>query len=74
VNSVSPEFIAAEMVMDVSKKDANLWKIFNGTPPLQRVGATKRLKGIVGYLLTDAAAYTTGADVVVDGGLNCGQA
>ncbi|KAF9886551.1 hypothetical protein FE257_011323 [Aspergillus nanangensis] len=74
VNSVSPGFIATEMIMDVSRQDANLWKTFNSTPPLQRVGARQDLKGIVGYLLSDAAAYTTGTDVVVDGGLNCGRA
>ncbi|KAF4945405.1 hypothetical protein FSARC_14431 [Fusarium sarcochroum] len=73
VNSVSPGFIATEMVTDVSRKDAKLWKIFNDSPPLRRVGTTEEMKGSVGYLLSDAAAYTTGTDVVVDGGLVCGR-
>lgn len=72
VNSVSPGFIATEMVLEASRKDAKLRNIFNGSPPLRRMGTTDDLKGVVGHLLTDAAAYTTGTDVVVDGGLNCG--
>lgn len=74
VNSVSPGFIATEMILDATRKDPNLWKSFNSTPPLQRVGTRGDLKGIVACLLTDAAAYTTGADIVVDGGLSSGQA
>jgi len=74
VNSVSPGFIATEMILDATRKDPNLWKSFNTTPPLQRVGTRGDLKGIVACLLTDAAAYTTGADIVVDGGLSSGQA
>lgn len=73
VNSVSPGFIATEMIMEACRRDSNLWDVFSSKPPLQRVGARSHLKGIVGYLLTDAAAYTTGTDVVVDGGLACGH-
>lgn len=72
VNSVSPGFIATEMVLEASRKDTDLHNIFTSSPPLQRMGTTDELKGVVAHLLTDAAAYTTGTDVVVDGGLNCG--
>lgn len=74
VNSVSPGFIATDMVLDASRKDANLRNTVNNSPPLRRMGTTDDLKGVVAHLLTDAAAYTTGTDVVVDGGLNCGWA
>ncbi|KAJ5761420.1 hypothetical protein N7533_003459 [Penicillium manginii] len=73
VNSVSPGFIATEMIMEACRKDSDLWNVFNSKPPLGRVGTRGDLKGIVGYLLSDAAAYTTGTDVVVDGGLACGH-
>lgn len=73
VNSVSPGFIATEMILEACRKDAGLWNVFNSKPPLKRVGSRGDLKGIIGYLLSDAAAYTTGTDVVVDGGLACGQ-
>ena len=73
VNSVSPGFIATEMIMEACRRDSDLWNVFSSKPPIQRVGARSDLKGIVGYLLTDAASYTTGTDVVVDGGLACGH-
>ncbi|OQE29527.1 hypothetical protein PENSTE_c002G09974 [Penicillium steckii] len=73
VNSVSPGFIATEMIMEACRRDSDLWNVFSSKPPMQRIGARSDLKGIVGYLLTDAASYTTGTDVVVDGGLACGH-
>ncbi|KAF4339937.1 D-arabinitol 2-dehydrogenase [Fusarium beomiforme] len=45
----------------------------NGAP-LQRLGVPEDLTPMVCYLLSDAAAFTTGADMLVTGGLHAGSA
>jgi len=40
--------------------------------PYQRVGTPEELTGAVVYLLSDAASYTTGAEIAVDGGWTAG--
>ncbi|KAF5246192.1 hypothetical protein FANTH_6959 [Fusarium anthophilum] len=45
----------------------------NGAP-LQRLGVPEDLTPMVCYLLSDASAFTTGADMLVTGGLHAGSA
>lgn len=40
--------------------------------PMQRVGVPEEIAGAVGYLLSDDAAYVTGAEIAVDGGWTAG--
>lgn len=40
--------------------------------PMGRVGVPEEIAGAVGYLLSDDAAYTTGAEIAVDGGWTSG--
>jgi len=40
--------------------------------PMRRVGLPDEIAGAVGYLLSDDAAYTTGAEIAVDGGWTAG--
>ena len=42
--------------------------------PLGRVGTTREVALSVDFLLSDAAAFVTGADLKVDGGLTAGLA
>jgi len=73
VNSISPGYIATEMTKALAIEHPELVTVFNSEPPLKRMGERTDLKAIVGYLLSDAASYTTGTDVLVTGGLHAGR-
>lgn len=65
VNTVSPGYIATEMVMAVPEKirDAIVADI-----PVGRLGTVDEVSGIVDFLASDSAAFITGADIAVNGG------
>jgi acetoacetyl-CoA reductase len=69
VNTVSPGYIATDMVMAV-REDVRE-KIIQ-TIPVKRLGKAEEIASIVGWLTTDDAAFTTGADFSVNGGLHMG--
>ncbi|RFU31545.1 hypothetical protein B7463_g4838, partial [Scytalidium lignicola] len=64
-NSVSPGYMATEISDFVPQVTKNIWK---DKIPMGREGQAHELKGAYLYLASDAASYTTGADLVVDGG------
>ncbi|KAL2013607.1 hypothetical protein VTN00DRAFT_1132 [Thermoascus crustaceus] len=64
-NTVSPGYIATEISDFVPQETKNLWK---DKIPMGREGRAEELKGAYLYLASDASSYTTGADLVVDGG------
>ena len=65
VNSISPGYIDTGLSDFVDKKTQDLWK---SMIPMGRDGEAKELKGAYVYLCSDASSYTTGADIVIDGG------
>lgn len=64
-NTVSPGYIATEISNFVPKETKDLWR---DKIPMGREGQPEELKGAYLYLASDASTYTTGADLVVDGG------
>lgn len=65
VNTVSPGYINTE-ISDFCPADMKaLW---HRKIPLGREGETQELVGAYVYLASDASTYTTGADLLVDGG------
>jgi len=68
VNSISPGYIDTGLSDFVDQKTQELWK---SMIPLGRNGDAKELKGAYVYLVSDASTYTTGADIVIDGGYTC---
>ncbi len=69
VNSVHPGMVLTPMTAPTGISDAE--GAFPNNP-FQRVGKPEELVGIVLYLLSDAASYTTGAEIAVDGGWTAG--
>lgn len=68
VNSISPGYIDTGLSDFVDQKTQDLWK---SMIPMGRNGDAKELKGAYVYLVSDASTYTTGADIIIDGGYVC---
>lgn len=70
VNTVAPGMTQTAMI-DRMPKDPELMKIFGAIQaavPMQRMGQPQEIVEAVGWLLSDAASFITGAVLPVDGG------
>jgi len=67
VNSFSPGYTATEMTMTVPEYHPG----WNALVPMKRMGEPAELMGALVYLASDASSYTTGHDMVIDGGYCC---
>jgi 3-oxoacyl-[acyl-carrier protein] reductase len=63
VNAVAPGFIATDMTKDLD--EASL----KATIPLQRFGQPEEVAALVGFLVSDKAAYITGEVISINGGI-----
>ncbi|PHH93042.1 hypothetical protein CDD83_1744 [Cordyceps sp. RAO-2017] len=68
VNSISPGYIDTGLSDFIDPKTQELWR---SMIPMGRNGLATELKGAYVYLVSDASTYTTGADIVIDGGYTC---
>ena len=69
VNAVSPWYIQTPLTESVLAQPDRLEKILARTP-LARVGQPDEVAGIVAFLAMDKAAYITGQNIMVDGGMS----
>ncbi|MDV7353792.1 SDR family oxidoreductase [Rhodococcus oxybenzonivorans] len=69
VNSVHPGMTYTPMTADlgIQQGDGNY-----PNTPMARVGVPEEIAGAVSFLLSDSAAYVTGAELAVDGGWTAG--
>lgn len=72
VNSISPGFMQKGMsnIKNASKVE-NPQEFMNGlwnSIPMHRSAQAEELVGAAVYLLSDASSYTTGIDILIDGG------
>lgn len=69
VNAVSPGYIATDMTPgDAPDGWMDAWFEMG---PTKRLGTPLEIAGAVLYLASDLASFTTGANLVVDGGYSC---
>jgi NAD(P)-dependent dehydrogenase (short-subunit alcohol dehydrogenase family) len=68
VNSISPGYIATELIADVRRDWVEHWE---SLIPFQRLGKPEELAGAVIYLASDCATYTSGCDIIIDGCFTC---
>ena len=64
VNTLSPGYTKTELTAG----SKHLWSQWEALIPMKRMAEPKELIGAVIYLASDASSYTTGSDIVVDGG------
>jgi acetoacetyl-CoA reductase len=69
VNTVSPGYIGTDMVR--AMKPERLEKIVAGIP-VKRLGTPEEIASIVAWIVSDEAAFATGADFSLNGGLHMG--
>ena len=67
VNTVSPGYIATQMVMAIAEEVRN--KIV-ATVPVGRLGKPEEIGAVVSFLASDDAGYITGANININGGLH----
>ncbi|MDF1677314.1 MAG: SDR family NAD(P)-dependent oxidoreductase [Legionellaceae bacterium] len=67
VNSISPGGIETDMSRHVWN-DPERGPVLAETLPLKRSGQPEEIVGAVMYLCSNKASYTTGADIIIDGG------
>lgn len=65
VNSISPGYTVTELTSDVIKSH------WYERVPMHKVASPEDMAGALIYLASDAASYTTGADILIDGGFCC---
>lgn len=68
VNSISPGYIDTPIATFAEAKMKQRW---HELTPLGREGLPEELVGAYLYLASDASTYTTGSDIVIDGGYRC---
>lgn len=66
VNSISPGYIVTELISQSPLLEE--WKKMN---PIGRLGVAEDLQAAILYLASDASSYTTGCDIIIDGGYTC---
>ena len=72
INAVAPAAIATEMVDRFAGKEGDMRDYLASLHPVGRIGTSEEIAAAVLYLASDAAKFTTGTSLVVDGGFIAG--
>ena len=72
INAVAPAVVATEMVDRFAGKEGEMRDYLASLHPVGRIGAAEEIAAAVLYLASDAAKFTTGTSLVVDGGFIAG--
>ena len=77
VNSISPGSVRTPLLEFAARSFAgpdqtvdDMIQLFGAAHPIGRVGKVSETSALIAYLCSDAAGFTTGSDVLIDGGLS----
>lgn len=74
VNSISPAFIETNQTKGAREGTTKACgDLMQTAPPLGRIGQPDEVSPAAIFFLSDAAAYVTGADILVSGGIHTGR-
>lgn len=68
VNSISPGYVATPMSLDPDFVEPELLAAWEPMFPMHRMAKPEELCGAIIWLCGKTAGYTTGADIIIDGG------
>jgi NAD(P)-dependent dehydrogenase (short-subunit alcohol dehydrogenase family) len=68
VNAIAPGSIDTEMVDRIAGKEGDVRNWLLSLHPVGRLGTAEEIAAAVLYLASDAAKFTTGTTLLVDGG------
>ncbi|GAB7343423.1 hypothetical protein MBLNU457_1452t1 [Dothideomycetes sp. NU457] len=71
VNTISPGYMLTALTKKILDDNPELAQKWTSLIPQGKMGRPEDLMGAVTFLLSDASAYITGADLRVDGGYTC---
>ncbi|KAF9884520.1 hypothetical protein FE257_001708 [Aspergillus nanangensis] len=69
VNCISPGYINTDLLDNVRKIDPDSVSFMDRAPHIGRIGQPKDISAATVYLLSDAAGYSHGSEMIVDGGV-----
>ena len=67
VNTISPGYVATDMVMAIKQE---VREQIVAQIPMGRLAQPSEIAGLIAYLVSDEAAYVTGANISINGGLH----
>ena len=75
-NAILPGIVATQLIegaIDGAPDPAAARAMLEGMSPMKRMASMEEIAGVVAFLGSDDAAYITGADYVIDGGVTAGM-
>lgn len=67
-------YVDTDMTKTIAATRPGLVEVFLSEPPMKRMADRVDLKGAAVFLLSDASAYMTSADMLITGGMHAGRA
>jgi NAD(P)-dependent dehydrogenase (short-subunit alcohol dehydrogenase family) len=72
INAVCPSYVDTPGLRDGAPPEGELYQTFAKLQPMNRMARPEEVAEAVVWLLSDAASFVTGSDLIVDGGYLAG--